>query len=341
MVQVSNRAYNSRKFALSAKIDKMTNLPPSGPERYRDPLDPAPGRQPSRRDSFGFNELVGVIVAFGTIGTILFWSLTREQGASDLGNLFPFAAESPLPSPLASDPLAPTSPSTTEVEPERVGPERVGPQQVGPRVVGPERVGQRVRSGGFSDVTDDYWAYPFIAALSQRQIISGFQDGTFRPDQPVTRAEFASFVQKAFDQNLDQKAVQYNDIPSDFWAAPAIQAATRTGFLKGYPGNVFRPKQQISKVQALVALGSGLGLAKQSSANQNLPTFQDANQVPGWATDKVAAATRAGLVVNYPQPNLLKPKEYTTRADAAALIYQALVQAKKAEPIDSEYVIRP
>lgn len=325
----------------------MTNIPPSGPERYRDPLEPdlVPRRQPSRRDSLGFNELVGIVVAFGTIGTILFWSLTREQGPSGLANLFSEA--SPQPVPLASDPLAPTAPSTTEVEPERAGPERVGPRQLGPQAVGPQAIGpqtvgpQRRGTVRFSDVTSDYWAYPFIAALSQRQIINGFRDGTFRPDQPVTRAEFASFVQKAFDQNPTQQSAQYKDIPSDFWAAPAIQEATRTGFLKGYPGSVFRPTQPIPKAQALVALVSGLGLAKQPSANQNLPTFKDANQIPGWATDEVAAATQAGLVVNYPEQNILKPQEYTTRADAAALIYQALVKAGKAEPVNSKYVVQP
>jgi len=308
----------------------MTNLPPSGP-------------RPSRRDSLGFNEFVGVFVAFTTIGAILFWSLTQERGV-DLQNLFALtpAEEAPQLDP-SLDPEVPVASPTPAVTPEE---DRVGPAIVGQRGVGPESVGRETVGAGtaqpanFSDVPDDYWARPFILALSQRGIISGFNDGTFRPDQPITRAEFATFIQEAFGQSSQQGAEQYKDIPANFWAIPSIQAATQTGFLSGYPGNIFRPTQQISRVQALVALASGLGLSTPSAAAPTLP-YQDANQIPSWATNAVSAATQAGVVVNYPNPQLLNPSKNTTRAEAASLIYQALVKAGQAEPIASEYVVPP
>jgi hypothetical protein len=52
----------------------------------------------------------------------------------------------------------------------------------------------------FSDVGANYWAQPFIQALAVRNIITGFPNGTFRPEQPVQRAEFAAMIQKAFNQ---------------------------------------------------------------------------------------------------------------------------------------------
>ncbi len=308
----------------------MTNLPPSGP-------------RPSRRDSLGFNEFVGVFVAFTTIGAILFWSLTRERGIFDLQNLFAFtpAEEAPqlLPAPEAELPVSTPAPPAIPEE-DRVGPAIVGQRRVGPESVGRETVGAgTAQPANFSDVPDDYWARPFILALSQRGIISGFNDGTYRPNQPVTRAEFATFIREAFGQSPQQTAVQYKDIPTDFWATQAIQETTQTGFLTGYPGNIFRPTQQIPKVQALVALASGLGLSTQPAAKP-LP-YQDASQIPNWATDAVRAATQAGIVVNHPNPQLLNPSKNTTRAEAAALIYQALVNARQAEPIDSEFVVQP
>ncbi len=323
----------------------MTNLPPSGPESFReDPLEPmTPSRAPSSRiDSLGFREFMGVFVAFTTIGAILFWSLSREKGAFDLESLLSGASSSqpaspsPLPLPLDPTPAPSTVPTEPEVGPRTVGPEIVG-SEVGPRTVGPETVGPV----GFSDAPTDFWAYPFIAALSQRGIISGFADNTFRPDQPVTRAEFATFVQEAFDQSPTQSAEQYKDLPSDFWATPGIQEATRTGFLTGYPGDVFRPTQQIPRVQALVALVSGLNLSSQSPTDQTLQTYQDAAQIPNWASNQVAAATEAGLVVNYPDQKSLRPNALTTRAEAAAFIHQALAQAGQAERIESDYVVRP
>lgn len=309
----------------------MTNLPPPGPESFQDPLGVNPSPPSPRRDSLGFKEALGVFIAFSTIGTVLFWSLSREKQVFDPG--LPLTS---APQPNSVLPGIPLPVGPTPTEPQTVGPETVGPE-IGPETVGPETVGP-VR---FSDVPENFWAYPFIAALSQRGIISGFNDNTFRPNQPVTRAEFATFVQRAFDQSPTESTEQYKDIASDFWAAPAIQEATRTGFLTGYPGNVFQPTQQIPRVQALVALVSGLNLSSQSPTDQTLQTYQDAAQVPNWASDQVAAATEAGLVVNYPDQESLRPNALTTRAEAAAFIHQALAQAGQAERIKSDYLVQP
>ncbi|MHC5727799.1 MAG: S-layer homology domain-containing protein, partial [Nostoc sp.] len=104
-----------------------------------------------------------------------------------------------------------------------------------------------------SDVSSDYWARPFIQALADNNVIAGFPDGTFRPNQAVTRAEFAALIQKAFgSQNRVRQlsAGGFSDVPTGYWAASAIQSAYETGFLAGYPGNVFRPNQEIPRVQA-------------------------------------------------------------------------------------------
>ncbi len=124
----------------------------------------------------------------------------------------------------------------------------------------------------FPDVGRDYWARPFIQALAQRNVITGFADGTFRPDEPVDRAEFAAMIQKAFNQKpvRDISAGAFTDVPPDYWAASAIEEAYETGFMGGYPGTLFLPDQEIPKVQAIVALTKGLGLASSGSASDIL-----------------------------------------------------------------------
>jgi hypothetical protein len=194
---------------------------------------------------------------------------------------------------------------------------------------------------GFSDLEANYWAYPFITALVQRKIISGFPDGTFRPDAPVTRAEYAAMLQKAFDKPPKQQAVSYKDVATDFWANDAIQEVSRNGFLAGYPRNIFQPTQQIPRVQALVALASGLELPRPAAPAQVLQTYQDAVKIPKYATAAVASAAQAGLAVSYPEPKALEPNEKATRADAAAFIYQGLVASGKAEEISSQYLAKP
>ncbi|HEY9598117.1 MAG TPA: S-layer homology domain-containing protein, partial [Cyanophyceae cyanobacterium] len=198
------------------------------------------------------------------------------------------------------------------------------------------------KSVNFSDVPADFWARSYITALAERNIVVGFKDNTFRPNQPVTRAEFAVLLAKAFEQKAVAKVPNYKDVPSNFWAAPAIQEATRSGFLQGYPKTVFQPNQHIPRVQTLVALTSGLGLAPSSTPNQGLNNFyQDAAKIPKYATQSVAAATQQGLVVNYPNLKLLNPNQKATRAEVTAMVYQALVQARKAEAIPSIYVVKP
>ncbi|MBD0261752.1 MAG: S-layer homology domain-containing protein [Tolypothrix sp. Co-bin9] len=190
----------------------------------------------------------------------------------------------------------------------------------------------------FSDVSSNYWASPFIQALAQRNVISGFTDGTFRPDQPVTRAQFAAMIQKGFNQNATRQLSQggFRDVPANYWAASAIQEAYETGFLSGYPNNLFLPNQQIPKVQALVALTSGLGLNAGDTTTNVLSTYySDASEIPAYAVNNVAAATQANLVVNYPELKVLNPQGSLTRAEAAAILYQALVRQGQLQPIAS------
>ena len=156
----------------------------------------------------------------------------------------------------------------------------------------------------------------------------------------MTRAEFATMLQKAFEnQPKLRQTLSFKDLPDNYWARSAIDETFQTGFLNGYPDNSFLPNQEIPKVQALTALANGLKLKNAGSSSEVLKAYQDAPQIPAYAVDKVAAATEAGLVVNYPDRSKLNPSQVITRADAAALIYQALVNAGKAEKLPSNYIV--
>lgn len=328
----------------------MTNLPPPDPRSSR----------------LGFDELVGVVVAFAAIGTILALSLRQKDRWFSVENLVPslrttpaspdatasptpielFPLETPEPSPVSeaspqelTTPETPVSP-TTPVTPKQES--RVTPVVVGAPVAKSPTPDKTLR---FSDVPPDYWARPYIAALTGKNIIAGFTDRTFRPDAPVTRAEFAAALNRAFGEKVATGVPaytrNYNDVPEQFWASSAIREATRKGFLQGYPGDVFRPTQEISKLQALLALNSGLDLPAPAAPDRVLQVYQDVAQIPNYAANAVAAATQAGIVVNYPNRQLLEPNILLTRAEAAALIHQALAKAGKVETIPSEYVVQP
>jgi hypothetical protein len=198
------------------------------------------------------------------------------------------------------------------------------------------------QAGGFSDVSSSYWAKDFIAALSQRDIIAGFPDGTFKPDDPVTRAQFAAMLRKAnnsFNKAAIRSGTSFTDVPSSYWASSAIQSAYTTGFMAGYPGNVFKPEQNIPREQVLVSLANGLNYTSNAATSSVLSYYNDASSISNYARDPIAAATQNQLVVNYPNVTTLNPTRNATRAEVAAFIYQALVKQGQAPVISSSYIV--
>jgi hypothetical protein len=191
----------------------------------------------------------------------------------------------------------------------------------------------------FSDVNNNYWAKDFIQDLSERGIIKGFPDRTFRPDAPVTRAEFAAMI-RSVKKAKTRAAVRFADVPSNFWASGAIAEAYEMGWMSGYPGSVFRPMQQIPRVQVVVALNNGLGYEPTCNFQDVLSYYNDAGQIQSYAVKSVAAATEKELVVSYPNPKSLKPNQSATRAEVAAFIYQTLVSTNQAKAINSPYIAK-
>jgi hypothetical protein len=285
---------------------------------------------------------------------------STPQSAKQSGNMaFPRLAQvdgNNQPSPgFEPAPTTPTSPgvepaptpTTPGVEPAPT-PTTPGVEPA-PTPTTPEQTAPAAPAVNFIDVTADYWAEPFIQALAARNAIAGFPDGTFRPEQPVTRAEFAAMIQRALNPSPVQQLSPegFTDVPPDYWAAPAIRAAYEAGFMAGYPNNTFMPNQEIPKVQAITALANGLGLTASGDPGQILTNYYaDAGQVPSYAFNQVAAATEANVVVNYPDVRTLNPQVPLTRAEAAAHLYQALVRLGQVQPLPATvaaagYIVGP
>jgi hypothetical protein len=197
----------------------------------------------------------------------------------------------------------------------------------------------------FSDVPDNYWAKDFIAGLVKLDIIEGLPDGTFRPDGPVTRAQFAAMLQRA-NANYWEKpdirdSVDFSDVSTRYWAATSIDTAYTTGFMRGYPGGIFSPEQNIPCEQVFVSLANGLGYTSTQEPSSVLSIYDDASSISDYALAPIAAATINQLVVNYPNVARINPTVSASRAQVAAAIYQALVRDGKAPAINSPYIVIP
>jgi hypothetical protein len=148
-------------------------------------------------------------------------------------------------------------------------------------------------------------------------------------------------VGKAFPNAARTRgAIQFGDVPSRYWGYNAIETATQTGFLSGYPGNVFNPDQNIPRAQVLVALASGLNYTPVQPASTTLnANFADANAVPAYAVSGIAAATEKRLVVDYPDVKYLNPNQLASRGEVAAFLCQALANTSgQASSIPQQYI---
>jgi hypothetical protein len=318
-----------------------------------------PPEPPSRDKDLGLDDFVGVFVAIAGIGALLVWILGPKVQQLSLASLQATAPSAAQSAGSILDPATPASPDSIRDAPisapaspqpyVRQSPQRLPQTRTGPIVPVPipnstapsTTASPTPVETGFSDVSPTFWAAPFIAALNEQGVLVGFEDGTFRPNAVITRAEVAVMLQEAFEQPENLQPLPFSDVPADYWASSEIASSIQTGFMRGYPGGVFLPEQQIPKVQMLIAIASGLNLPAVSNPAQVVNYYQDAAQIPQYAIDKIAAATVEGLVVNYPDPTVLTPEQTITRADAAVLIYQALVKTGKADPINSEYIVQP
>lgn len=181
----------------------------------------------------------------------------------------------------------------------------------------------------FSDI-DNHWASKSICQLEERHLVSGYPDGSFRPEGSVTRAEFAVFMCNIFPQAREiREPILFRDVPDSHWADGAIKKASSLGFLVGYPDRTFKPEQAITRVQAIGAFTRQLGISVPPTLDKNYiiilqKWFDDAADIPNYAKEKMTAATFGYLIVNYPKIEKLKPNRPATRGEIAALICQVL-----------------
>lgn len=183
-----------------------------------------------------------------------------------------------------------------------------------------------VLAADFNDVTPSYWAYNEINNLSSSQILGGYSDSTFRPDDPVTRAEFATMMIKALGKESIQAGnySKFSDVPSSFWGATNINKAFKTGIVNGFPDGKFYPHNYVTKIQVVAALSSAMANAPVSEnyANRIINNFQDKTSIPKWAVSSVANLADNNILVNYPNQNKIEPSKNITRAEVATMLFR-------------------
>jgi hypothetical protein len=177
----------------------------------------------------------------------------------------------------------------------------------------------------FSDVPKNYWAFPYIAELTDLGIINGYPDGLFRPENNVQRSEFAKLMISA--AGLKAAAVSetsFDDVSANAWYAPFIEAAK--AYLTGYNmdgKNMYLPETVALREDITVALVK-LKAYDTSIADLGMlqAMFSDYESISSALRPYVAVAVSSGLVSGYPD-GTFRGQAGITRAEAATLLWRA------------------
>ncbi len=187
----------------------------------------------------------------------------------------------------------------------------------------------------YPDVSPNHWAAKEIEILTQQGVIVGYPDGTFRPDEYVTRAEFASMAIKALGQEhtVVAQPVNFTDIDPSFWAYDAIQKALYFDLISCPPsGQPFRPEDSVSRGESISVAVNALTTEQISyvKAKEVLShKYLDSNAIPEWFVVPAGKAEILNMLVTMPSSTkLVDADRPATRAEVAAILHEMMRQAK-------------
>ncbi len=154
--------------------------------------------------------------------------------------------------------------------------------------------------------------------------IKGYEDGTFKPDRNITRAEFSAIVYRILGLEAAEDGVLYDDT-TGHWAEDIIATMSLPegyGMLRGYGDGNFGPNDLITREQAVAIIARAKSAVWVAAEENAKDVFTDAEDISWWFDGEMDAAVTNGLITGY-QDGSYKPLNFTTRAEACVLLARA------------------
>ena len=185
----------------------------------------------------------------------------------------------------------------------------------------------RVQKYRFTDVPTHFWAYESITKMTKEGLMSGYRNGIFKPNDPLSREEAASlFSNMLGDTPSIMLASSFSDITSDRWSSLAIESVARANIISGYGDSTYRPEQYMSRQEFAVVANKFLhyqGYHTEDPTALDSIHFSDQKFIAPWAQSSVRELAFLGFI-NYSTTGLFNPEKYITRAEAAEITYRLL-----------------
>ncbi len=165
----------------------------------------------------------------------------------------------------------------------------------------------------------NHWAKDQINKMISTGVITGYADGSFRPDNSITRAEFMAIINRAY--NFTNEAdVSYKDVSNGAWYTKTLKQAKAAGYINGYDDGTMKPDNLITRQEAAVVITKVANIAANVTSFKN---FSDASSLPEWSKKAVKATYDNGIMSGYPD-GTFKADSNLTRAEAVTLLSKAL-----------------
>ena len=164
-----------------------------------------------------------------------------------------------------------------------------------------------------------HWAEKTITKWQDAGLIKGYADGTFKPNNSVTRAEFVVMMNNALGFE-DAEDIAFGDVKEGDWYYNAVAKAVAVGYSKGYADGTFKPGATITRAEAAVMIANAAGLEANAAGAEE---FTDAAAIPAWAKDSISAVVEAGFMSGYPDGSFGAAKSIT-RAEAVSSLNRVM-----------------
>jgi hypothetical protein len=168
-----------------------------------------------------------------------------------------------------------------------------------------------------------HWALNPITLLMRLGAISGYPDGTFKPDQAITRAEFAHMLVRLFELTDPGGANQaFQDVRENYWAKESIETLAKLGIVNGYVDGTFKPDAPITREEIVVMV---MRLVEAVQSDQTgASRHPDLSEAGNYAKEALETAVAAGIISGYPD-GTLKPKNEASRAEVTRILLNLLM----------------
>lgn len=171
-----------------------------------------------------------------------------------------------------------------------------------------------------------HWAEVNIKQAADSGIVKGYQDGTFKPNQSVTRAEFAVMLMNTLMPQGEGAPLTFTDAGKiSAWAKKAVAQAVQAGIISGYEDGSFRPDAEISRQEMAAMVAKALGKTTEAASSTG---FADDKNIPAWAKSAVAALKQLAIIEGKGL-NEFAPADTTTRAEAVTVLLKLQAHRSK------------